>query len=109
MSISRSGNPESQNDRNGEENGPDNSKTHRTWYRECCPWYLSSISSLLENFREVCKRITNPSKNRRSDWGHQLRWGERERAIRIMFQNMGVMGNVSDQSSQHKIDTLEKL
>ena len=49
----------------------------------------------------------NLSKNCCGDWGHQLRGGEREGSIRIMFQNMRVMGNASDQSSQHKLDILK--
>ena len=52
--------------------------------------------------------LTNYSNNSRGGWGHQLRWGEREVRIMIMFQNMRVMVNESDQSSQHKLDTLKK-
>ena len=52
--------------------------------------------------------LKNTSNNCHSDWGHQLRGGEREGRFRIMFQNMGVMGNASDKSSQHKLDTLKK-
>ena len=52
--------------------------------------------------------LTDTSKNCRGDWGHQLRGGERRGSIRIIFQNMRGMGNASDQSSQHKIDTLKK-
>ena len=51
--------------------------------------------------------LTNPSKNCRSDWGHQFRGKEREGMIRIMLQKMGGMGNASDQSIQHNIDSLK--
>ena len=51
--------------------------------------------------------LTYPSKNCRGDWGCQLRGGEREVSIRIMFQNMRGIGNASDLSSQHKLDTLK--
>ena len=43
----------------------------------------------------------------KGDWGHQLRGGEREVRIRIMFHNMGSMGNTSDQPTQHKLDTFK--
>ena len=62
--------------------------------------------------------LTNPSKNPRGDWSHQLRGGKRSGRIMIMFQNIGGrimimfqniggMGNASDQPSQHKLDTLK--
>ena len=41
--------------------------------------------------------LTNQGKNLRGDWGHQLIGGKREGRIRTVFQNMGGMGNKSDQ------------
>ena len=52
--------------------------------------------------------LKNTSKDFRGDWGHQLIGGGREGRIIIMFQNMVIMVNASDQSSQHKLDTLKK-
>ena len=53
------------------------------------------------------KILTNPNKNHRGDWGHELIGGGREGIIRIVFQNMGVMVNTSDQLIHHKLDTLK--
>ena len=47
--------------------------------------------------------LRNPRNNRQGDWGHQLRGGKRKGNIRITFQNMGGIGNESDQPSQHKL------
>ena len=52
--------------------------------------------------------LKDTSKNRCGYWVHQLRGDKREGSIKIMFQNMGGMGNALDQPSQHKIDTLKK-
>ena len=38
--------------------------------------------------------LTNLSKNRRGDWGYELRKGNSKGRVSIMFQNMGGMVNV---------------
>ena len=58
--------------------------------------------------RYAKKTLKNTSNNRCGDWIQQLREGKRKGRIRIMFQNMGGMVNISDQSSQHKLDTLKR-
>ena len=52
-------------------------------------------------------KLKNLSKNHCGDWGHQIRGINREGMIMIMFENMGGMGNASDQPIQHKLDTLK--
>ena len=51
--------------------------------------------------------LTNPIRNFRRDWGHQLRGRKREGRNRITFQNMGGIGNASDQPIQHKLYTFK--
>ena len=53
--------------------------------------------------------LTNYFNNCQGDWGHQLRRGKRKGSIRIIFQNIGGIGNVSDKPSQHKLYTLKKI
>ena len=68
-----------------------------TWALPAASWTTSE--------RYAKNTLTNPSKNSRGDWCHQLRgrggWGVR---ISIVLQNIGGIGNALYQLIQHKLD-----